>query len=312
MDKKYQIFVSSTYEDLKEQRDQAVKTILRMGHLPVGMEMFNAADDDQWEIIKRHIDNSDYYVLILAHRYGSEAADGVSYTEKEYNYALEKGVPCLGFVLDSTVHWHPDYMAKGKQIVKLDAFKARVKTKMVNFWKSTDNLALLLSYSLSEIFNTKPRIGWIRANESTSSPLIAEELSRLSRKNDELLAQQAAQNKTLDTSAELIKILQSITYSIPLIGGAKEVSLMDTFLAVCARQDDPDATEVYKQLTDFEHPDERDTFIVTPPLEELTLLGVVDRRKDSTYNQYFLSGKGKDVYLTYRYRNIPGAMNSNT
>ena len=305
MDKKYQIFVSSTYEDLKEQRDQAVKTILRMGHLPVGMEMFNAADDDQWEIIKRHIDNSDYYVLILAHRYGSEAADGISYTEKEYRYALEQGVPCLGFVIDNEVHWPPGFMAKDEQIAKLNEFKARVKTKMVNFWKSTDNLALLISYSLSEIFNTKPRIGWIRANEATSSPLIAEELSRLSRKNEELQAQQAAQHETADASEELIRLLRSITYPIPLIGGDKIVSLMDAFLAACARQDDPDALEVYKRLTGFEHPNGNDVNVVIPLLEELALLDLVYRVEGDNAKQYFLSPKGKDVYLTFRYRNMP-------
>ena len=45
MDKKYQIFISSTYEDLKDERNAAVKTILTMDHIPIGMEMFNAGDD---------------------------------------------------------------------------------------------------------------------------------------------------------------------------------------------------------------------------------------------------------------------------
>jgi hypothetical protein len=53
LDKKYQIFVSSTYEDLKEERDQAIKAILEMGHIPLGMEMFSAADEEQWQLIAR-------------------------------------------------------------------------------------------------------------------------------------------------------------------------------------------------------------------------------------------------------------------
>ena len=69
MEKKYQIFISSTYEDLKEERDTAVKTILTLSHIPIGMEMFNAGDDKQWEVIRRTIDASDYYVLILGFRY---------------------------------------------------------------------------------------------------------------------------------------------------------------------------------------------------------------------------------------------------
>jgi uncharacterized iron-regulated protein len=95
---KYQVFVSSTYEDLKDEREQVVKAVLEMGHIPVGMEMFSAADAQQWQIISRHIESSDYYVIIVAHRYGSMEGDR-SYTEKEYDYAIERGVPVLAFVI---------------------------------------------------------------------------------------------------------------------------------------------------------------------------------------------------------------------
>ena len=45
MNVKYQIFVSSTYEDLRDERNEVIKACLNMGHIPVGMEMFNAAYD---------------------------------------------------------------------------------------------------------------------------------------------------------------------------------------------------------------------------------------------------------------------------
>ena len=44
MEKKYQIFISSTYEDLKEERDKVQRAILSMYQFPVGMEMFSADD----------------------------------------------------------------------------------------------------------------------------------------------------------------------------------------------------------------------------------------------------------------------------
>lgn len=125
MAKKFQVFISSTFEDLKEQRDAVVKAVLQLGHLPVGMEMFNAGDQTQWETIKSYIDSSDYYLVILAHRYGSKDPDsGISYTEKEYDYAGEKGIPRLGFVIDKTATWPADQVeAKAKK--KLDDFKKR-------------------------------------------------------------------------------------------------------------------------------------------------------------------------------------------
>lgn len=89
---KYQVFLSSTYSDLVEERDSIIKAILEMYHIPIGMEMFSAEDEDQWEIIRRTIEVSDYYILVLGLRYGSKkTSEGISFTQKkEYEYALEK------------------------------------------------------------------------------------------------------------------------------------------------------------------------------------------------------------------------------
>src|SRR5437762_5249273 len=111
MDKKYTIFVSSTQQDLREEREAVAKAILELGHIPIGMEMFSAADEQQWQLIRRQIDQTDYYVVIVAHRYGSMAAD-VSYTEREYEYAITTGVPVLGFVIDDSAQWLPEYIDK--------------------------------------------------------------------------------------------------------------------------------------------------------------------------------------------------------
>ncbi|EAB3797989.1 DUF4062 domain-containing protein, partial [Salmonella enterica] len=69
--KKYQVFVSSTYVDLIDARKKIIETVLSLYHFPVGMEMFSADDSEQWDIIKETIDASDYYVIIIGHKYGS-------------------------------------------------------------------------------------------------------------------------------------------------------------------------------------------------------------------------------------------------
>ena len=98
MNKRYQVFVSSTYEDLIEERLEVMKALLELDCIPCGMEYFPAANEDQWTFIKKLIDTCDYYVVIIGGRYGSEDSDGKSYTQKEYEYALSKGIPTIGFM----------------------------------------------------------------------------------------------------------------------------------------------------------------------------------------------------------------------
>lgn len=168
--KKYQIFISSTYIDLKEERQAAVEAILRKGHIPAGMELFSAGDKSQWEIIKKWIDDSDIYLLILGGRYGSiNKAMSLSYTEMEYNYALEKEKPLFALILDDEI-----ILSKTKEIIsdydlknpKYIDFKALVKSKMCSFPKNIDQIKNEINHSLdSLIFEHKDKMyGWIKGN----------------------------------------------------------------------------------------------------------------------------------------------------
>ncbi|MCR9883896.1 DUF4062 domain-containing protein, partial [Vibrio alginolyticus] len=75
MEKRYQVFVSSTFADLQEERQQVIQALMEMDCIPAGMELFPATDEEQWEFIKRIIDDCDYYLLIIGGRYGSVSSD---------------------------------------------------------------------------------------------------------------------------------------------------------------------------------------------------------------------------------------------
>lgn len=132
MNKKYQVFISSTFDDLRDERRKVQDTILSMYHFPIGMEMFNADDEEQWKIIKQTIDSSDYYILIIGHRYGTVIESvkyaGISYTEKEYNYAVSKKIPVLAFLIDNNVPVLPKNIEVDiEKRRKLEEFINRVK-----------------------------------------------------------------------------------------------------------------------------------------------------------------------------------------
>lgn len=59
MKKKLQVFISSTYIDLIDERQAAVEGVLDAGHIPAGMELFKAGNRSQLDTIYRWIDNSD-------------------------------------------------------------------------------------------------------------------------------------------------------------------------------------------------------------------------------------------------------------
>ena len=146
--KKYQIFISSTYEDLKEEREAAIKTILSLDHIPIGMEMFNAGDDEQWAVISRTIETSDYYVVIIGFRYGSTIDSGISYTEMEYDYAVSKRIPVLTFIKDEDEPSTPAQRENdSNKQQRLSDFRKKAKQKIAKFWKTKVSVKYQVTFS---------------------------------------------------------------------------------------------------------------------------------------------------------------------
>ena len=167
-----------------------------MDCIPAGMEMFPAIDEDQFEFIKTVIDGCDYYLLIIAGRYGSLDPEGVSYTEKEYDYAVAKGIPVIALL-----HAKPESIELGKTEQteegrgKLAKFREKAQGgRLSREWKTPDDLAGLVSRALHISFRRFPATGWIRANKAASEDLL-NEVNTLRKENDDLKQQLAEVNK---------------------------------------------------------------------------------------------------------------------
>jgi len=209
MEKKYQIFISSTYTDLVEARTKVRDAILSMYHFPVGMELFGAANEEQWQIISETIDSSDYYVLIIGQRYGSVIPEGspdagISYTEKEFRYALEKQIPILAFLIDDSVPVKPEFVEQDYPD-KLKAFKAAVKTnRLVEWWKTPDDLAQKVTAALYKQITRTKRTGWIRS-DSVDIEASLKAMTELTARNQQLTDENQAllfENQKLKQNAE--------------------------------------------------------------------------------------------------------------
>ena len=165
MEKKYQVFISSTYEDLKEERKNVIETLLMIDCIPAGMEAFCAADEEQFEYIKKVIDLCDYYVLIIGKRYGSiSPITGKSYTEMEYDYAKEKNIPVLVFPVNNNVKMQEDEFK-----AELKAFRQKAYGKTMGAtWRNADELGKKVAISLEKAIKKNDRPGWIRLDEGES------------------------------------------------------------------------------------------------------------------------------------------------
>lgn len=166
MDKRYQVFVSSTFKDLEEERQEVMHALLELDCIPSGMELFPAANESQWSLIKKVIDDSDYYLLILGGRYGSIGPEGLSYTEMEYRYALSIEKPIIAFL-----HKEPGKIAASKSEAtdagkqKLSEFRTLVEGRLCKMWETPQELGSVVSRSLVQLIKSSPAVGWVRANE---------------------------------------------------------------------------------------------------------------------------------------------------
>lgn len=192
MEKRYQVFVSSTFQDLQEERQEVMHALLELDCIPSGMELFPAANETQWELIKRVIDDCDYYLLILGGRYGSIGPDGISYTEMEYNYAISVGKPTVAFLHKQPGKIESDKSEKsddGRE--KLDKFRSKVEKKLCKHWESASELGSVVSRSLIQLIKREPAVGWVRANELADREATME-LLKLRKQVDELKGELSA------------------------------------------------------------------------------------------------------------------------
>lgn len=204
INKRLQVFVSSTYSDLIKERQAAVEAILTAGHIPAGMELFTSGDESQMDVINQWIDESDVYLLILGGRYGSvEPKTGKSYTHLEYEYALKKRKPLFACVvtdnaLESRVREMGTKVIETDNPQKLKEFKSLVLTMLVKFWEDSKDIKIATGETLSQFARRDELTGWVRPNESANMPALADEIARLSKENA-LLRNQVSRGSSVGT-----------------------------------------------------------------------------------------------------------------
>ena len=180
MKKKYQVFVSSTYKDLQEERLAVTQLLLKMGFIPVGMEQFPASNMSQMEYIKMMLDSCDYYLLILAGKYGSVDTDGMGFTEKEYDYAIANGIPVMSVLIKDIGE-----LKNGKcedtdeKRALLKNFRDKVSAgRLVDFYTDVGSLTTAVAAAVHSCVQLFPAKGWIRGETTDGATDIQAQIEK--------------------------------------------------------------------------------------------------------------------------------------
>lgn len=251
MNKKLQVFVSSTYTDLIEERQAAVQAILDAGHIPAGMELFKAGNESQLKTIYRWINESDVYMLILGGRYGSiEKESGKSYTQLEYEYALSKDIPVFAVVLSDSF-----LTAKINSIGLSDTmeqaapdkyrlFKSSVMSKIIRKVDDSKDIKIAIHTTLNEFMNDYDLTGWVHSTAENDTLQLLKDNHDLMKEIHLLNKQIQTLQKQLNTKAreqfgnysfdELVKIFKQKEFVIPakIARNSKEICInaLDFFI----------------------------------------------------------------------------------
>ncbi len=309
MKRKLQVFVSSTFTDLIEERQAAVSAILKAGHIPAGMELFTAADRSQMDIIKNWIDESDVYMLILGGRYGSiEPTSGKSYTELEYDYAVEKGKALFAVVikeeaLELKVKENGTDFIELNEPKSLAQFKSKVLSNISSFFEDVKDIRLCVHESLTDFNSNRSLKGWISADEIIDSRELADEIAKLSEENRELKEEIQTLNQKLQSKnatppksnslKEIFDTLKSKKITVPPnASGEKEAIELDLASILFGTRN-----HIINGITNASTVSDGEVFLYQHVCPILKIYGLVENEKVAgvRYRRYGITEKGLDL-----------------
>nr|WP_308530350.1 DUF4062 domain-containing protein [uncultured Serratia sp.] len=305
MRKRLQVFISSTFTDLIEERQAAVSSILKNGDIPAGMELFTASDKSQWDIIKRWIDESDVYILILGGRYGSiESESGLSYTELEYNYALETNKPLFSIV----IHDHAlenKFKKFGSSVMEMDnrtlytQFKEKVTSNMVCFFEDTKDIKLAVMESLPKLASERTLVGWISGADAPDTTQLTTELTKLNEENRKLRKEKETLESKLkrlsthnddDEFNDIDKDFAEIKLTLPAADFESDVDIERTLLTLLVASKERLISGITTGIN--EHPSVRFTVSKIVPILVTYGLATYEKLTGTTVRRVSITPKG--------------------
>lgn len=160
MNKIYTAFISSEFESLRDERKKVIDVLLDFRILPIGMEHFTVSTSGEFSDIQALIDESDFFIMLMGKNYGSCDGEGVSWTEREYEYAVLKNKPIVVILCDELI---PNLDADSSTLTEQE-LKQVDFSKKISFARKVSaefNIKTIVSQFLTT-YNFARCVGWSR------------------------------------------------------------------------------------------------------------------------------------------------------
>lgn len=178
MNKIYTAFISSEFKSLRDERKEVIDSLLDFRVLPIGMEHFTVSTNGEFSDIQELIDESDFFIMLMGKNYGSCDDNGVSWTEREYEYALLKKKPVIVIICDELI---PNLAADPNKLSEQELKQVKF-SKKINFARSVSkefNIKTIVNQFLAT-YNFSKCVGWTRIEDTS---MTAEQLEEWKEEN---------------------------------------------------------------------------------------------------------------------------------
>jgi hypothetical protein len=332
MTKKYHVFIGSTLEDLKNERRALGRIIMELGHIPVTADYFDISSVNDQRLVKKTVEECDYFIVLLAHK--MDLSGEKSPLETEYAWAVKNGVPLIALVIDEKARWKAAKKEQdGEALKRIEDFKKKLTAHIHETWLNISDLSQKAQSLLIQEMNLNPRTGWVCATQAID-PSVANELSRLSGENGDLkrqikLESGEIRSKVREQMKHALKVmaLNKVSLSFYYTGGenwentrkfrylrlfrilAPELSLgktpeetsrflgnvLNPDLGKTVRKDYPTPSNTIKKI-----------------MADFALLKLVKYSGQGDNEVWEITGYGKEVYSAYRMRQLERAFTKRT
>ncbi|MFV5523291.1 DUF4062 domain-containing protein [Acinetobacter variabilis] len=162
LDKRYQVFISTSGAEMQPERIILSQTLVGMGFFSWGLEQRTPLNT---AFARRQIDDCDYVVILLGSQYGEQSVSGVGYMHLEYIYAVTKQKPIIVFMhedpasRDPSLHdTKPELQEKFKEFRQL----LQQEADQVFCYRTLRDLEMAVRLNMPQMLERYPVSGWVR------------------------------------------------------------------------------------------------------------------------------------------------------